>query len=209
MSVPKHKRKESQFEVVHHFYKLRRKVTDYLLRNFGYDYEKFMKQMDKSLGDKTYEDLDEKERKAYDKKVKKNLAFDKWFVENERNLVVECLRNITEEIFMANSIYPNYSEELIERRIHQDRAIGQCYRLLQELQYIVETLPVKVDKYLPYAQDIDKEIALLKAWRKSDNKFKGKLCSASNFANVNNNGNANDNNASNANGVRPDFDATI
>ena len=77
------------------------------------------------------------------------------------------------------------------------------------LQYIVETLPVKVDKYLPYAKDIDKEIALLKAWRKSDNKFKGKLCSASNFANVNNNGNANANNASNANGVRPDFDATI
>ena len=33
--------------------------------------------------------------------------------------------------------------------------------------------------------------------------------SATNFANVNNNGNANANNASNANGVRPDFDATI
>lgn len=33
--------------------------------------------------------------------------------------------------------------------------------------------------------------------------------SASNFANVNNNGNANYNNASNSNGVRPDFDSVI
>ena len=40
-------------------------------------------------------------------------------------------------------------------------------------------------------------------------KIRASSDSASNFANVNNNGNANYNNASNANGVRPDFDDTI
>lgn len=103
-----------------------------------------------------------------------------------------------------------YMEELIERRLHQDKAIGQCYRLTQELQYAIETLPVDVNKYLRFATMIQTEINLLKGWRKSDNKFKRAFSdSASNFANVNNNGNANYNNASNSNGVRPDFDSVI
>ncbi len=41
------------------------------------------------------------------------------------------------------------------------------------------------------------------------NQVSGNLCTAANFANVNNNGNANYNNASNSNGVRPDFDSVI
>lgn len=36
MSVPKGKRKESQFEVIKHFYRLRKDITDLLLRDFGY-----------------------------------------------------------------------------------------------------------------------------------------------------------------------------
>lgn len=101
-------------------------------------------------------------------------------------------------------------EELVERRLCQDRAIGQCYRLTQELQYAIETLPVDVNKYLRFADMIQTEINLIKGWRKSDNKFKRAISdSASNFANVNNNGNANYNNASNSNGVRPDFDSAI
>lgn len=83
------------------------------------------------------------------------------------------------------------------------------------MQYAIETLPVDVNKYLRFAEMIQTEINLLKGWRKSDNKFKSALQervisdSASNFANVNNNGNANYNNASNSNGVRPDFDSVI
>lgn len=83
--------------------------------------------------------------------------------------------NITEEVYVANSIYPTYREELIERRVHQDRAVGQCYRLTQELQYAIETLPVDVNKYLRFAEMIQTEINLLKGWRKSDNKFKSAL----------------------------------
>lgn len=105
---------------------------------------------------------------------------------------------------------PTVREELTERRIHQDRAIGLCYTLTQELQYAIETLPVDVNTYLRFGEAIQTEINLIKGWRKSDNKFKGAISnSASNFANVNNNGNANYNGASNANGVRPDFPPTI
>lgn len=77
--------------------------------------------------------------------------------------------------YVENSIYPTYREELIERRVHQDRAVGQCYGLTQELQYAIETLPVDVNKYLRFAEMIQTEINLLKGWRKSDNKFKSAL----------------------------------
>lgn len=209
MSVLKSKRKESQFEVFHHLTKMRKEVTDLLLRDFGYDLERADKRIEKMFG-KPYEELTPEEKVRYDKLKEKNRVFDEWFVSDERQTVVDCLRTITEEVYVANSIYPTYMEELIERRLHQDKAIGQCYRLTQELQYAIETLPVDVNKYLRFATMIQTEINLLKGWRKSDNKFKRAFSdSASNFANVNNNGNANYNNASNSNGVRPDFDSVI
>ena len=36
MSVLKNKRKASQFEVFHHLYKVRKDITELLLRDFGY-----------------------------------------------------------------------------------------------------------------------------------------------------------------------------
>lgn len=211
MSVLKSKRKASQFEVFHHFYKMRKEVTDLLLRDFGFDLERAIKNISKKFfGGRPYEELIPEEKDRYDKLVEKDIAFAEWFIKDERQAVVDCLRSIGEEVFTANSIYPTYMEELVERRLHQDRAIGQCYRLTQELQYAIETLPVDVNKYLRFAEMIQTEINLLKGWRKSDNKFKRAISdSASNFANVNNNGNANYNNASNSNGVRPDFDSVI
>lgn len=211
MSVLKSKRKASQFEVFHHFYKMRKEVTDLLLRDFGFDLERAIKNISKKFfGGRPYEELTPEEKDRYDKLVENDIAFAEWFIKDERQAVVDCLRSIGEEVFTANSIYPTYMEELVERRLHQDRAIGQCYRLTQELQYAIETLPVDVNKYLRFAEMIQTEINLLKGWRKSDNKFKRAISdSASNFADVSNHGNANYGNASNSNGVRPDFDSVI
>jgi hypothetical protein len=207
MTVVKRKRKESQFEVFHHFYKVRKNITDLLLRDFGYSAKKSEGYLSKMFGGRPYDELKEHEQKHYDLRKRKTNSFEEWFILDQREAVMDCLRNIMEYIFVANSIYPLYPEELVERRIHQDKAIGQCYRLLQELQYAIETLPVDITSYLRFAEEIEKQISLLKGWRKSDNKFKRALSkSATNFANVNNNGNANNNNASNSNGVRPDFE---
>lgn len=210
MSVVKSKRKESQFEVFHHLVKMRKEVTDLLLRDFGFDADKAAKNTMKTFGGRKYEELSNSEKERYDKLTKRNAAFIEWFILDERKVIIDCIRAITEETFVANSIYPTCTEELIERRLHQDRAIGECYRLTQELQYAIETLPVDVNKYLRFADMIQTEINLLKGWRKADNKFKRAISdSAANFANVNSNGNANYNNASNSNGVRPDFDSVI
>lgn len=210
MSVLKSKRKPSQFEVFHHLNKVRKEVTDLLLRDFGYSSQKAEKRLQKRFSGRSYEELTDVEQQIYDHFRKQQEAFDSWFIMDERKAVIDCLRSITEHVYTANSIYPTFQEELEERRIHQDLAIGQCYRLVQELQYAIETLPVDVNSFLRFGEDIQREIDLIKGWRKSDNKFKGAISTtAANFANVNNNGNANYNNASNSNGVRPDFDTPI
>ena len=210
MFVVKRKRKPSQFEVFHHLYKLRRDITDLLLRDFGYSFEKSEKKLNKRFRNRSYEELSDSEKQQYDRLKARWKAFDEWFIQDERKVIIDCLREITKHVYIANSIYPTVPEELIQRRLHQDEALGQCYRLTQELQYSIETLPVDVNIYTRFGEAIQTEINLIKGWRKSDNKFKGVISTSSaNFANVNNNGNANTNNASNSNGVRPEFDSTI
>lgn len=209
MSVLKNKRKASQFEVFHHLYKMRRDITELLLRDFGYSFEKAEKRLLKQFGGRGYADLSEAERERYDRTKQRWESFDDWFIYDERQVIVDCLREITKHVFIANSIYPTCPEEFAQRRLHQDEAIGQCYRLTQELQYAIETLPVDVNTYLQFGEAIQTEINLIKGWRKADNKFRATPNSAANFANVNNNGNANYNNASNANGVRPDFNSVV
>ena len=172
MTVPKGKRKETQFEVIKHLYRLRKDITDLLLRDFGYSQNKSQKRLEKMFGGKPYEELSEEQQNHYNKRVDKNNGFEEWFIGYQRDTVMNCIRNATEYIFTANSIYPSIPEELTERRIYQDKAIGQCYRLLQELQYTIETLPVDIQKYVRFTDSINKEINLLKGWRKSDSKYK-------------------------------------
>lgn len=172
MSVPKGKRQESQFEVIKHFFRLRKDITDLLLRDFGYSSKKFEKKMSKIFGGKAFEELTEQQKEHYTKTVQRNLEFQEWLIPYQRNVVVNCITEATSYIFMANSIYPSIPEELTERRIYQDKAIGQCFRLLQELNYTIETLPVNIEKYVKFIDGINREINLLKGWRKSDNKYK-------------------------------------
>ena len=68
MSVPKGKRRESQFQVIRHFYRLRKDITDLLLRDFGYKQKKADNSMQKLFGGKPYEELTEEQRAHYNKR---------------------------------------------------------------------------------------------------------------------------------------------
>lgn len=62
MSVLKSKRKPSQFEVFHHLNKMRKEVTDLLLRDFGYDLDKAVKKVETTFGGRPYEELSPDEK---------------------------------------------------------------------------------------------------------------------------------------------------
>ena len=235
MSVPAWKRKPSEFKVHSQLTKMRKEVTDLALRDFGWRKDKEAKRIERLFNNRKFEQLNPEEQERYTKLQERNEAFAEWFIKDEREYIIHDIRTLDTEVSLANNIYPQYIEELIERRKHQDLAIGYCTDLVQELQYINETLPIDNNKYHTLIDMVNEEVLLLKGWRKSDNKLKTRLHleedkekitsllteiisllqlrapsdSAANFANVNNNGNANYNSASNANGVRPDFDPQL
>jgi len=96
--------------------------------------------------------------------------------------LVELINNITD----AYSIYPTTIHEWEVRRDYQTAAIGNCEKLLQRFQFVLELFNenpynlftgkrVNVDKLLPYAEKICNEIQYLKGWRKAGNKIRADI----------------------------------
>lgn len=124
MSVLAKNRKPSRFEVFHNLYKLRKDITELLLRDFGYNFDKQEQSLEKRFGGRAYDQLDKQEKVRYKQLLTRWVAFDEWFIKDERAVIVDCLREITRHVYAANSIYPTCPEELVQRRLHQDEAIG-------------------------------------------------------------------------------------
>lgn len=140
--------------------------------NFGFSEEKYQKKIDHyRKSHETAENVDEVVKK-YEQKLK---GFVDWFIEEERQAVLNILRNITQEFTMGNSIYPSDGpakiDEFNERRLHIDRCIGYCYSLKQELNYVIGVLPVDMNKYERFEEMITLQIALFKGVRTADNRF--------------------------------------
>ena len=172
MSVPKGKRRQSRFEAQHHFYKLRTEVTTLMLQDFGFSPEKYKAQIEKYREMHRGTDHVDEVVARYEKKCE---SFNKWYIDKECDIVLEILRNIESEFTQGNSIYPSDTParmiEYIQRRYHINNAIAHCYVLKQEIHYIIRTLPVDINKYKRFAELIDKQIALYKGVRQSDNRF--------------------------------------
>lgn len=173
MSVLKANRKPSPFEVEHYAYKVRATITDLALRQFG------LKEYKEKPKPDAYDKWSQQQKDGYDKCVTKNKeryeAFCEWFIPDEQKVILNLCRNMIHEIFLANEIFPQYICECDERRIHQDLALGYCENLIQELQYVITTLPVNIEKYETITSMIVHEQDLIKGWRKSDNKVRKKI----------------------------------
>ncbi len=100
------------------------------------------------------------------------LQQNRWFI----NARFQTLQKLTDDLLyhikIANSIYPTCLMELEERRVSMDKAIGVCYAILTNYQRIMTRLRVPDNKYTLDIKNVMRMINALKAWRKSDNKFK-------------------------------------
>ena len=172
MGVPKGKRKLSRFEAAHHYYRLRSEVTNLMLQDFGFSEEKYRKSIERYREvHRSAPNVNEVVAR-YEKKCQ---AFIKWFIDRECDAVLEILRNIETEFTLGNSIYPSETPaklfEFIVRRWHMNKAIGYCYTLKQELNYIIRSLPVDINKFERFSEAIDKQISLYRGVRQSDNRL--------------------------------------
>jgi hypothetical protein len=151
MSVLKNKRGLSKLEFYHNARRMRREITMLVLRDFGIH----------SRGKKFKEDTGSQQPEGY---------YDELLEEFSRN-VRQLLRSMIWNITAGNTIYPVNEAEVRERRHYQTAAIVNCEQLMQELLYCEDVMPVKVSKFMPYIEQIEFEIKLLKGWRKANNKI--------------------------------------
>lgn len=155
--------------------KLRKELTNWMLRDFGTTRNK--KHISQAI--KNIEEEDEKKieeiLQKYGKGTKLQYEYPDWFVSYERETMTRLLQELVENITRANSIYVSKGNatEYELRRAYQDKAIGCCYVLYQELQYIASVFGTDLNFLIPILESIEKEVDLLKGWRQSDNKLKG------------------------------------
>ena len=98
--------------------------------------------------------------------------FPHWFIDLERHFFITIMRDMICSITYANSIYPTTFDELADRRKYQTRAIGDCECILQEIYFVQRVLRVDLNYSMPLVREIEREVMLLKSWRKSDNRIR-------------------------------------
>lgn len=93
-----------------------------------------------------------------------------WTIQHVRDTICEELNRLMCSIESAMAIWPQMRAEYEERRVQQDRALGALSTILSTLTLAADIFPVDADKFRPQVELIEKERALIKGWRKSDNK---------------------------------------
>lgn len=89
--------------------------------------------------------------------------------------IIEKVIALIDNITAANTIYPQNMREYEMRREYQTKAIITVEQIIQLLQFMLTTLPICADKFQPVTELLMKEGALLRGWRKADNKLKEKF----------------------------------
>ena len=160
-------------EFYHNAIKLRLMITEFLLKDFGIKSRRRNLEFAKDVYDIDDEDLSEIEDILSAYYIKNSFIdnFPSWLIDKERDYFMDLLRDLMKNICSANTIHITNKEEYYLRRNYQTQAICDCENLLQEMQYVIYVTHPNVEKYMPYVDIIEKEIALLKGWRKSDNKI--------------------------------------
>ena len=173
MSVLKSQRKLSDMEFYHNAVKLRQAIVLFLLRDFGIKPKvRRPENIAKSLK-MDAEDLEIFTKLTEKYKIKRiEETFPEWIISYFRETIMKEARQLIYLITKANTIYPTSFAELDQRRELQTSAISCCEQLLQDFQFIITIFDVDINKFLPYVDLIQKEIALLKGWRKGDHRLK-------------------------------------
>lgn len=172
MAVLKSQRNLSSMEFYHVALDLRKYLTMFLLRDFG---------LKDNIHDKTYfvpvAKLDQLERKQLSELLHKCdhatvvTSMPYWIIRQEQEFFSNKCRDLISAVSSANNIYMQTLADADQRRCFQNEAICVVENIVQELQYLVTVFDAKCTKSLEmYIEMAQRELSLLKGWRKSDNK---------------------------------------
>ena len=172
MSVPVNKRAVSKLEFMEQYYKIYDCVMYFIMKDFGIkrvvrDNVVFSDGAKMLPGDKK-----EFDRICGTYNINYESNYPLWVLEEYRKELFSALHSLLQNITTANSIYPNSEYEYNLRRQYMSLSISNCEYLLQCFQRVISILPVNQEKYVSVVEMIMREIDLLRAWKKSSNKFK-------------------------------------
>ena len=170
-TTPKSKRKKHDFLTTKAMTALRKEITELAMNDFGYDRERYGKQIARFRETHSH---DPNVEKVVERMRFKQESFYDEFIQFETIEILEIWRNIASEFERANSIYPTGEallEEFKERRLRFDRCIGYLFDLQVEIEYIGQTLPVDKNRYDNLADRIMELIKMVKGVRQSSNRF--------------------------------------
>lgn len=173
MSVLAKKRKESSLEVFNNLTQLRIDMRELSIFNFHFNEKKLHSYVKRRFGlsphISTYTD---QEMTLYNRMIEKYYQEAMADIEHAKELFDACFQSMYSHMYLANSIYPTSPEELALRKAHQDEALGACFVLQKEFEYLGRAVTLDLQKYMPYIERIDYEINLIKKWIQSNKKFK-------------------------------------
>lgn len=174
MGVREPQRKQKPFEARDHAVELKKKIRELsIIENFGYKVRESKEPRNFSTWSETSR---ERWREQEAKRLERLKYLDANFLAQKRAAVDADIMRMMYAIASANCLSPQNIAEADERRIHQDRAIAACEQLRVDLQDIMDTLPINKNWMTERIEpEIEKEIALLKGWRKSDNGMRANL----------------------------------
>lgn len=169
MTVIKRFRSESELEVIRTAQKLRKDITMLMLRDFRVK----PKVLEPEPEVKAMPPEDSQMFLAIAEKHGLSKAGTGWparLIGKVRDSLSGLLRPLVLHATAGNSICPVTFADAELRRKYQDSALAACAQICQEPGFSSYVLPAGLTKYLPYLEAADYETALLKGWRKSDNK---------------------------------------
>ena len=159
MSVLLGDRKESKFEAITYSIELHDMLIDLMRRSFGVkDVDHFVRR-----------------KYAYGDIKTEDFAYYRHFMYNFKSGIDKLASQMTNNIRGANSIYLGKTTTPREYEIRQEyqlAAIANCEQLMKELQRVVEIFDVDINLYARYVKAIDREIDLIKHWRRNDKRLK-------------------------------------
>ncbi len=98
------------------------------------------------------------------------------FLDLKFQRVINLCSDIVGDLHRANDLFVTNMMEYEQRRLYQDKAIANCDVLKQELQSVIDVISgLNINKYKISIKLIDKELVLIKSWRKADIRLKKKL----------------------------------
>ena len=162
-------KRDNNLEALRDAMVIRGKITE-ILRNLLRQSQRKIEQLDESLGNAPAEQRSEILEQIREERVKAVI------VDKEIDNLFAVGARLTGALRTANTIYPDVKqpyglEEIKERRIWMDRALGACNVIQDELQYIAEAVYADKNKFTPLCLDVDALFLKIKSLRQADNRF--------------------------------------